>query len=70
MKGYEMAETAIKVNDFGGNATLKVTVKITKRFAFRLWLAIRLIRLAARISHMEMDYNELGDTNGKSSDDN
>ena len=61
-----MARDEIKLNDFGGHATLKVNVSLTKRFAFRLWLAVKLIRLASRISHIKFDYNELGETDGTS----
>ncbi len=65
-----MARTEIKINDFGGRATLRVTVTKTKRFAFRLWLAVRLITLACQISHMNIDYSELGEGYGESTNDN
>ncbi len=65
-----MARSEIKINDFGGHAVLKVTVTKTKRFTFRLWLAVKLITLACRISHMNIDYSELSEDYGASADSN
>ena len=65
-----MARSEIEINDFGGRAALKVTVTKTKRFAFRLWVAVRLIYIAARIAHVEMDYKELSEDYGASADSN
>lgn len=39
----------VEVNRLSDNFVLTVNVRITRRFKHRMWLALTLIRLAARI---------------------
>jgi hypothetical protein len=48
----------VLLNHFGHQATLHVTVKATKQFRFRLWLSLRLIALAAWVSHANLQIDQ------------
>ena len=51
-----MAEVSIDAMDVGKKITVTVTVKRLKEFNFRLWVALKFVRLAGKIS--PINFNE------------
>ena len=55
-----MSDHELVINDLSGypHARLTITVRHTKRFSLRVWLAVRLIRFAAWVAPVGVDVNE------------
>jgi hypothetical protein len=44
-----MADQTLRISRLNKESTLTVTIKVTKGFRVRVWLAVRLISLSARV---------------------
>ena len=55
-----MASSNIKLNDLAGT-TLTVTVTPSRQFRFRIWIAVKLITLAAMIMRSRVAIQESGE---------